>query len=393
MQCNLFVFHDTKSVEKTYTVNFPVAKSSNALLEDVVCDLGDVNFSADVNSYSIELPYKTEAAPMLTYTKAEPEQQVVYTYAPLTEKSTIRVIAEDGTENTYEFSFTVLVSDADNTLPMVNVNGQGYLLGNASAIDIPLPYGTTDFVVEVPQKNYDEQTVHILNGGLRHPTIITVYPNRGEEAAKIYTLNPQLDEMYPTALAKIEIDGVALGGFSPDKHTYIVPVVDEPAQVIGTAYNPAMTVDNEAISFAKQRRIVVEDPQGEFEPSVYDVYFYYTDDLNFDLSFDNFDKITNTLKGAGLMDMSDMARENVGLLPCVVVKLGDFKDDTHTGYTPHNWNSPITADTKGLKNENDLGYINLGWKELFTGDCWTPEFSNINIASYIGSMIEAGNRY
>lgn len=359
---------------KTYKVNFPVDKSSNTLLEDVVCDIADVNFSPDENVYTLELPYKTDMAPMLTYTKAEPEQKVIYTYAPLTEKSTIRVIAEDGSEKTYEFRFTVLKSDNPNTLPMVNVNGQGYLLGDVSSIDIPLPYGTTDFVVEVPQKSYDEQTVHILNGGLRHPTTITVYPNRDSEAAKVYTLNPVLDETYPTALTAITIDGTPIANFSPDKHVYLVAVDDEPAEVVGTAYNAAMTVDNEAIHFAKQRRIVVEDPLGEYDQSVYDVYFYYQNDLNFDLSFDNFDDVTNTLKGAGLMDMTDMVKEATGI-SSLEVNIGNFNDHTYTGYSPHNWNTLMTANTTGLKDKDDMGYIKFSF------------FPKLNISSVIGGVI------
>lgn len=368
---------------KTYTVFFEVEKSKNAQLEDVVCELGDVNFAPQTNDYLIELPYGTTVAPMLSYVKQEEEQKVIYTYASIDKTSTIKVVAEDGTENTYSFRFTVPYSDKPNTLPTVMVNGIGYALGDNTGVDIPLPYGTKKMEVSVPTTNFEEQTYEIVNGGLYQPTTITVYAHRDDEPAKVYTLNPKLETTYPTALTSITIDGVELSGFEKDKHSYVLSVADEPTTVTAVAYNSNMQVDAENLVSTKMRRIAVEDPNGEWNTSYYDIYFYYPNDLTFDLSFDQFDKVSNTLKGAGVLDMSKEAREKVGLIDCnsTEIRIGDFKDDTHSGVVPRGWNSPITAATTGLKNKDDMGHIRIGIKPFCTG------LINLNISTFIGNQI------
>ncbi len=377
--------------QRVYKIDFPVDKSANVKLDEVTCEVADVMFDPDQLTYTIDLQYGTTEAPMLYYKKQEPEQQVIYTYAPLGEKSMIEVVAENGTKQTYEFSFNVLKSENENILPLVNLNlGEKVIpvnLGDVENVTVDLPYGTKNFVVEVPTKNFDEQTVHIINGGAYNNTTITVYPNRGSEKPKVYTIVPNTDVAYPTSADGITIDGAPLAGFERDKYAYVLSVSDQPMEVIATAHNASMLVDNEAIAATNHRQITIEDPDGIYATTTYDLFFYYPGDFSFDTTFDNFDNISNTLKGAGLMDMTNEVREKAGILPCAELVIGDFKDDTHNGVTPHNWNSPITANTAGLKNKDDMGYFNSGWKEIFTGKCWILPAANINISSIIGSVI------
>ncbi len=334
--------------QRVYKIDFPVDKSANVKLDEVTCDVADVMFDPDQFIYTIDLPYGTTEAPMLYYKKQEPEQQVIYTYAPLGEKSTIEVVAENGTKQTYEFEFNVAKSDLPNILDMVVVNAGDQsipvTLGTASAAYVQLPFGTTEINVVVPAKNFAEQTVHIANGGAHNPTTIIVYPNRGSEAPKVYTLNPQIDNVYPTSLDAIFIDGTPLAGFSPDQYSYLMKIPaggSAPTNITATAHNTAMLMETE--STPKRFRIKISDETGitSYETKYYDIYFFYEGDNAFLTGFDTWENYHNTLEHGEFF-------------------IGNFSDVETEGVRPKYWETPLTARTTNVKN----GLVSIGSNQL-----------------------------
>ncbi len=227
-----------------YTIAFPVVKSSNTLLDNVMCE-EELEFVATTNDYVVTLPYGKNVAPLLTYTAQEVEQTVQYIAAPLGDTTKIIVTAENGDERVYRFFFKQTLSDKPNRLQSILVNGIPIDMSLATEVDaeniavnVPMPYGTTTFNVACVA-NYAEQTYFLQPGGTKRPTIITLYPNRGDEKAVTYTITPQIDMQNPAYLTGISVNGTPIADFDKNRFTYIVNL-DNANSMPNFGYTPAL---------------------------------------------------------------------------------------------------------------------------------------------------------
>ena len=308
------VLAEDKTTTRTYTIDFPVAKSSNTDLASVEID--GVNFSFDpaIHDYTnLVLPYGTTVAPSLTVVRAEPEQALTITEAPLGQPSTIVVTAEDGTQATYSFSYTVALPGLPNELTAIVLDGIGALdLTQGPDFTIDLPYGTTAMEVVSVAKNYQEQEVTIVGGGVLEPTVITVKSLDPNEADKVYTLTPNVYPYDPAQLLDIQVAGVSIPEFRPDVYNYVLSVAETP-ELTYTTQNGA---EVEKDANAKWVKLSVEaGEEGEYKHT-YLVTFYYPGDFTFDLGFENWTSHHN--------------------------------DDTNSdGQAPNGWYSAINAVTSG----------------------------------------------
>lgn len=214
--------------ESVYTILFPVHQSGNTHLESVVFSDLDFEFKEDITDYEIVLPYQVDTVPALTYEKQEKEQTVKLVSAPVSDTTKLTVTAENGDTLTYRFAFKKTLSDKENRLQKILVNGAEVDLKALNETDethfeltAQMPYGTAAFSVAC-LKNYDEQTYIIEQGGLYRPTVITLHANRGEEPDVVYTVIPQVAEQCPAVLKGITVNGNAVEGFSPERYSYIV---------------------------------------------------------------------------------------------------------------------------------------------------------------------------
>ena len=205
-----------------YAIAFPVAKSSNTQLELIEIDGVTFDFDPATHDYTIALPYGTTTAPTIIPTKAEAEQKVELCTNDLTAPATIKVTAEDGTKNTYTITFTVAYAPYENTLLSLIVDNIGVLdLSAGTDHVVDLPYGTTDIQFSIV-KQYPEQEVIILNGGVSNPSTITVKADDPAKAETVYTITPSLLTYPAYSLTSVQLDGIAFEDFNPNTFNYII---------------------------------------------------------------------------------------------------------------------------------------------------------------------------
>ncbi len=258
-----------------YAIAFPVAKSSNTQLK--LIDIDGITFDYDpaLREYAISLPYQTKELPAITFTKAEAEQKVELCTAGLSAPATLYVTAEDGTVAKYTFTFQVEYAPYDNTLLSIVVENE-----NIGALDlsagtdhtVTLPYGTTELQFSIV-KQYPEQTVTILNGGVSSPTTITVKADDPAKADKVYTITPQLMTYPDYSLTGIKVDGTELPNFDPNTFTYILPVTQKPV----LEYLHA--ADVEAIVLQDNNKFTQVEVTDQVNARIYTFYYYYQNDI------------------------------------------------------------------------------------------------------------------
>lgn len=258
---------------KTYSIHFPVIKSSNTALGGLdVNEAIDYTFNPNTTSYHILLPYGTTAVPTIFYDKAEPEQEIEYIAAPLDGITKFIVTAENGEQRTYSLTFSVQQSALPNVLKSITVNDYPLDLTHGNNIEVNLPYGSTEFNVAY-EKNFAEQTVSVVHGDMIHPTKLVVYSNRPSETPITYTIIPKLTHYTPAVLNSITIDGTPIANFQPDQYTYIVNVESLP-EINYTADESIIVEQTE--SDAKHVTLTVTKDE---YTSIYNIYFYYQNDV------------------------------------------------------------------------------------------------------------------
>ena len=256
-----------------YFIAFPVAKSSNTQLESIDIDGVELNFEPATRDYTITLPYGTATLPAITFTKAEAEQTVQLCTNGLTAPATIMVTAEDGSQATYTLNFQMTYASYPNTLQSIIVDNVGALdLTAGTNHQIVLPYGTTDLQFTYV-KQYQEQVVTIINGGVSTPSTIRVKADDPAKADIVYTITPNLNTFPEYSLTGVKVDGVALENFDPNVLTYIIPVTQKPV----LEYEHAATVTaNEVQDNAKYTQVEVTD---DINTRYYTFYYFYQNDV------------------------------------------------------------------------------------------------------------------
>ena len=256
-----------------YAIAFPVAKSSNTQLELIDIDGISFNYDPAVHEYAISLPYQTTSLPAITYVKAEAEQRVELKANGFNQPATLKVTAEDGTEATYTFTFQVAYAPYDNTLLSIVVENIGALdLSAGTNHSVTLPYGTTELQFSIV-KQYPEQAVTILNGGVSSPTTITVKADDPAKAETVYTITPQLMTYPDYSLTGVKVDGTELPNFDPNVFTYILPVSQKPVleYLHAADMETAVLQDND-----KFTQVEVTD---QVNARYYTFYYYYQNDI------------------------------------------------------------------------------------------------------------------
>ena len=297
-----------------YAIAFPVQKSSNTQLE--IIDIDGITFDYDpaLREYAISLPYQTKELPAITFTKAEAEQTVELCTAGLSAPTTLYVTAEDGTVAKYTFTFQVEYAPYENTLLSIVVENIGALdLSAGTDHTIALPYGTTELHFSVV-KQYPEQTVTVLNGGVSSPTTITVKADDPAKAETVYTITPVVAQYDPASLLDLQVNGETLPQFQPDVYNYVVSVADQP-KITWTAQTGVDILDTVSDN-TKEMVLLVENDGYEH---TYTITYYYPADLTFDLGFENW---------------TDFHNDNAN----------------RDGQYPNGWYAPINAITSGSKS-------------------------------------------
>ena len=252
-----------------YAIHFPVAKSSNTQLESIEIDGVTFDYTPDTREYTISLPYGTTTVPTITFTKMEVEQKVELCTNGLSAPATIKVTAEDGTQGTYTITFTVGYAPYENTLLSIVVDNIGALDLSAGADHtVSLPYGTSEIQFSIV-KQYPEQEVIILNGGVTTPSTITVKADDPVKAETVYTITPSLLTYPAYSLTSVQLDGIAFEDFNPNTFNYIIntPTVPTLTYTVTEGATAEIIAEDD-----KHTKIEVID--GDNNVRLYNFYYY-----------------------------------------------------------------------------------------------------------------------
>ena len=252
-----------------YAIAFPVAKSSNTQLESIEIDGVTFDYTPDTREYTISLPYGTTTVPTITFTKMEVEQKVELCTNGLSAPATIKVTAEDGTQGTYTITFTVGYAPYENTLLSIVVDNIGALDLSAGADHtVSLPYGTSEIQFSIV-KQYPEQEVIILNGGVTTPSTITVKADDPAKAETVYTITPSLLTYPAYSLTSVQLDGIAFEDFNPNTFNYIINTPTVPT----LTYTVTEGATAEIIA-EDDKHTIIEVIDGDNNVRLYNFYYY-----------------------------------------------------------------------------------------------------------------------
>ena len=295
-----------------YRIAFPTEKSNNTALLSVELDGAEIAFDPAQYTYTdIELPYGTTVAPSISVERAELEQSLVITEAPIGKTSSVVVTAEDGTQATYTFSYRVAMPNLSNDLQGIVVDGFGLLdMSQGPDFTVDLPYGTTTMDIVSFTKNYPEQQVEIINGGVNAPTRIRVRSLNPDEPDQVYTITPRVSDLDPAMLTDLTVNGQTIANFHPDVYNYVLSVTGAVPTIAFTAQAGAQVYDD-----ANDKTVTLEVEAGGILHK-YVVTFYYPQDNTFDPDFENWTSYTNNHVSS-------------------------------TGNCPNGWYAPINAQTSG----------------------------------------------
>ena len=259
-----------------YSIAFPVRQSSNVALSNILLnsETVSIDFNAETTDYQVQMPYGETATPMIMYEASEPEQRIQYISRPLGQTSQIIVTAENGDTRTYNLTFLRTYSTAANRLASLKVIETGQMIDiQQSASTITLPYGTRNMTVAF-EKTFPEQSVWVQPGGIYAPTVITVRSNRPDEDDFIYTLTPQLSTQNPAVLTSINVNGVTLPDFDPNRFTYICNRTT--ASTPKVSVEKASGVESDIVAI-DSRHWMATATSGGFS-NTYTIFFHYPND-------------------------------------------------------------------------------------------------------------------
>ena len=216
-----------------YNIAFSVEVSSDATLKDIkVGGTSLQDFEPNTFSYNILLSPGTTTLPTIEAVKNDVAQRVAITRGGVNGITTIRVVAEDGSENTYQLNFTVEKS--------LNANLQAIYVG-----DEPLSNFSPDvyeyrylLAAELGQcpivkaEGYPGQTITTTMPKLTGTARIEVLPEQGN--MNVYTIEFVREMSDNNKLKNMWVNGEEFG-YDPDINEYTI------ALPLGTTVVPTIT--------------------------------------------------------------------------------------------------------------------------------------------------------
>lgn len=233
----------------TYTVNFFVAKQSNANLNNIFVDgVAIVDFASDKFEYVIDWMAGT-ALPTFTYEKADATASVVVKNSNWA-GCTFVVTAQNGYTQTYTVKFNPLNSNYAllSDIMFYNSDGKEYVSMPSFEADkfeynIVLPWRTKELNAVQPVPGSKGQRITIKEGSVNATTIIEVLAQDGETTAE-YKLNFSTEKSSESSLSNITVGDNDLGEFDSAvlDYEYTLPYGTTSAPVIG--YEKAVEEQN-----------------------------------------------------------------------------------------------------------------------------------------------------
>lgn len=219
-----------------YTINFTVAKATNANLSSLSVDGTPVaGFDAEQLTYAVTLPYGYMCVPEVRY-ETEDTTATAVLNAPDQSVATVTVTAEDGTTTkTYTINYTIAKS-GNAELDMIFLNGdslEGYDKEN-------LEYNCTyAYGASMPKVTYtigdEQQTVEATTTD----NVVTLKVTAGDgETVNEYVLIFVQELSDNNYLSDLQLSGKTVAGFHRDSMEYLIEYP------VGTAESELLTKDD-----------------------------------------------------------------------------------------------------------------------------------------------------
>ncbi|MCQ2360923.1 MAG: hypothetical protein MJ009_05545 [Paludibacteraceae bacterium] len=208
---------------RVYKISYNVIKSKYSYLKDLkVAGVTIENFTPAVLSYTYPLPIGTPEVPAVTYTPGDAYQTITKEDGGLDGITKITVKAQNGINTSiYRISFP-LSKSSNSKLTDLKVAGktiEGFS-SDVTSYSYKLATGTT-ILPEITWTQGDEyQSVKATYGGVNGTTKIVVTAQDG--TATVYTIAFSVDQATNSTLRDIQLDGVSLEDFAPDKTEYSI---------------------------------------------------------------------------------------------------------------------------------------------------------------------------
>ncbi len=194
--------------QNTYTINYNVTLSDNALLQDILVDgISLEGFDSHTYHYVDSLAWRTKVVPVINPISAAEGQTITINYSAINGTTNIHVVAANNTTTTdYTIYFPVHKS-ANADLESVELEGVSDFVFNANQTiyEITLPYGVNEAPLITYKQAEPEQTIRFVNAPVTEPTIIEVTAENGD--VKTYTFKYKLTiSDKPNRLSSIKIN-------------------------------------------------------------------------------------------------------------------------------------------------------------------------------------------
>ncbi len=194
--------------QNTYTINYDITLSDNALLRDILIDgVSLEGFDSETYDYVDSLAWRTTVVPVINPISAAEGQTITINYSAVDGTTTIHVVAANNVAVAdYTIAFPVYKS-ANADLESVELEGvNGFVFdANQTTYNITLPYGVTEAPLITYKRAEAEQTIRFVNAPVTEPTIIEVTAENGDVKTYMFNYTLTLSDK-PNRLASIKIN-------------------------------------------------------------------------------------------------------------------------------------------------------------------------------------------
>ncbi len=225
----------------TYTLNFIVDLSSNAILSNIYLDGAELSLDKFDENSSVTITLEADVAvPTVTYERGDEWQSVAIADAGYNGME-ILVVAQDGTTNKYYINYNVLSHTSAKLADIQFSNGLSFASLDGFDADIEeytynLAWGIETVPVINPLFGTEGQTVFVEYGAVNDTTFITVTSEDGVTTQQYSIYFPVAISTVST-LSQIYVEGNSYSDFSSDLFEYSI---DMP---YGTTQVPTITWD------------------------------------------------------------------------------------------------------------------------------------------------------
>lgn len=220
---------------KVYSITFSVETSSDATLKDILVGGVSVDgFNSATLEYDVTLPSGTTVLPTIEAVKNDAAQRIAMIKGGVNGTTEIKVVAEDGTEQTYKLNFSVEKS--------LNANLKNIFIGGQPLADFNPDVMMYRYVLAenmsscpiVKAEGYPGQTITTTMPKLVGISRIEVQPEIG--SANVYTIEFVREMSDNNRLKNMMVNGKDFG-FTPEQNDYTITMPEGTTQVPTVTYS------------------------------------------------------------------------------------------------------------------------------------------------------------